>query len=47
MGSDKHRLVLPAAIMLGAIMLVGGQVILERVFGFNTALSVVIEFWED
>lgn len=44
MGSDKHRLVLPAAILLGATMLVGGQVILERVFGFTTALSVVIEF---
>ena len=44
MRSDKHRLVLPAAVMLGALFLVGGQVILERVFSFNTALSAVIEF---
>lgn len=44
MRSDRHRLVLPAAVLLGVIFLVGGQVILERVFAFNTALSVVIEF---
>jgi iron complex transport system permease protein len=44
MGSDKHRLVLPAAVLLGAIFLVGGQVILERVFAFDTSLSVVVEF---
>ncbi|MDO9405494.1 MAG: iron chelate uptake ABC transporter family permease subunit [Polaromonas sp.] len=44
MGSDKHRLVLPAAVLLGCIFLVGGQVILERVFSFNSALSVVVEF---
>ncbi|RZJ10889.1 MAG: enterobactin ABC transporter permease [Haliea sp.] len=44
MGSDRHRLVLPAAVLLGCIFLVGGQVILERVFSFNSALSVVVEF---
>lgn len=44
MGSDRHRQVLPAAVLLGVIALVGGQVVLERVFGFNTALSVVVEF---
>jgi iron complex transport system permease protein len=43
-GVDTHRAVLPAAVLLGAIFLVGGQVVLERVFGFNSALSVVVEF---
>jgi iron complex transport system permease protein len=31
-------------VLIGAVALVGGQLILERVFGFATALSVVIEF---
>lgn len=43
-GSHRHRVVLPAAGLLGAIFLVGGQVVLERVFSFGTALSVVVEF---
>ncbi len=44
MPTGKHRLVLPAAILLAVICLVGGQTILERVFVFDTALSIVIEF---
>lgn len=44
MGSDKHRLTLPAAALIACIFLVGGQFILERVFSFNSALSVVVEF---
>ncbi|KFI30509.1 enterobactin ABC transporter permease [Haematobacter massiliensis] len=43
-GSAKHRHVLPVAVLLAVICLVGGQTVLERVFGFNTALSVIIEF---
>ncbi|WP_343315604.1 iron chelate uptake ABC transporter family permease subunit [Brucella sp. BE17] len=43
-GSAKHRLVLPVAALLAIICIVGGQTILERVFAFNTALSVIIEF---
>lgn len=43
-GSGKHRHILPAAILIGIICLVGGQVILERIFAFDTALSIVIEF---
>lgn len=43
-GSSKHRYVLPAAILLGIIALVGGQTLLERVFAFDTALSIIIEF---
>lgn len=40
----RHRYVLPIAVLLGAIALLGGQLILERIFGFDTALSIVIEF---
>ncbi|HEX2146295.1 MAG TPA: iron chelate uptake ABC transporter family permease subunit [Pseudorhizobium sp.] len=44
MPTGKHRYVLPAAILLAVVCLVGGQTILERVFAFDTALSIVIEF---
>lgn len=43
-GNSKHRNVLPAAILLAIICLVGGQTLLERVFAFDTALSIIIEF---
>ncbi|MCH4542505.1 enterobactin ABC transporter permease [Ochrobactrum sp. POC9] len=43
-GSAKHRFILPIAILLAILCIVGGQTILERVFSFNTALSVIIEF---
>ncbi|MCJ8139799.1 iron chelate uptake ABC transporter family permease subunit [Falsirhodobacter halotolerans] len=43
-GSGRHRHVLPAAVLLGIICLVGGQTLLERVFAFDTALSIIIEF---
>lgn len=43
-GNSKHRYVLPAAVLLGIIALVGGQTLLERVFAFDTALSIIIEF---
>lgn len=42
--SSKHRAVLPIAVLLAILCIVGGQTILERVFSFNTALSVIIEF---
>ena len=44
MGTRRHQWVLPAAVLWGSILLLGGQVILERVLGFNSALSVVVEF---
>lgn len=44
MPSAKHRHVLPAAVFISVICLVGGQTVLERVFAFDTALSIVIEF---
>ncbi|NLY64516.1 MAG: iron chelate uptake ABC transporter family permease subunit [Alcaligenaceae bacterium] len=43
-GTSRHRYILPIAILLGIICLVGGQTLLERLFAFNTALSIVIEF---
>jgi iron complex transport system permease protein len=43
-GTFRHRTVLPAATLLSVIVLVGGQAVLERVFGMNTALSVIINF---
>jgi len=43
-GTYKHRFILPVAVLLAVICLVGGQLILERIFAFDTALSIVIEF---
>ncbi|WP_048645931.1 iron chelate uptake ABC transporter family permease subunit [Nitratireductor soli] len=44
LGTDRHRYTLPAATLIAIIALVGGQTIFERVFGFDTALSIIIEF---
>jgi iron complex transport system permease protein len=43
-GNSRHKYVLPAAVLLAIICLVGGQTLLERVFEFDTALSIIIEF---
>ncbi|RYE09018.1 MAG: enterobactin ABC transporter permease [Hyphomicrobiales bacterium] len=43
-GTSRHRYVLPAAALLAITCLVGGQTILERIFAFDTALSIIIEF---
>ena len=43
-GTSKHRYILPAAVMLAIVCLVGGQTLLERLFAFDTALSIIIEF---
>lgn len=43
-GNSRHKYVLPAAVLLSIICLVGGQTLLERVFEFDTALSIIIEF---
>ena len=43
-GTSRHKFVLPAAVLLSIIFLVGGQTVLERVFAFDTALSIIIEF---
>jgi len=44
-GSAKHRWTIPAAALLAIIALVGGQTLLERVFSFNSTLSIIIEFF--
>jgi len=44
MGNMRHRFTLPASVLLGVVALVGGQLILEYVLGYNSALSMVIEF---
>ena len=43
-GNSRHRYVLPAAVLLAITCLVGGQTLLERIFSFDTALSIIIEF---
>ncbi|MDN3495669.1 iron chelate uptake ABC transporter family permease subunit [Planococcus sp. APC 4015] len=40
----RHLRSIPAAIAIGVVALVGGQLILDRVLGFSTELPVVIEF---
>lgn len=44
LGTAQHRYTLPAAALLAVICLVGGQIVLERLLGFDGALSIVIEF---
>lgn len=43
-GSPAHRFTIPAASLYAIIFLLGGQLILERVFNFNSSLSVMVEF---
>lgn len=40
----RHLRSIPAAIAIGVIALVGGQLLLDRLLGFGTELPVVIEF---
>jgi len=44
LNSSKHKYLIPGTVLLAIICLVGGQVILEKLFAFNTALAIVIEF---
>lgn len=43
-GTDRHRYLLPMAVLWGVVFLVGGQVLLERVLELNATVNVVIEF---
>ncbi len=43
-GTFRHRWTVPTAALLGLGSLLAGQIILERVFGFGSSLSVIIEF---
>jgi iron complex transport system permease protein len=40
----SHRWLLPIVTLLGVVALVGGQLVLEQLFGFDTALSIIIDF---
>jgi iron complex transport system permease protein len=40
----RHLRSIPAAIAIGVIALVGGQLVLDRLLGFGTELPIVIEF---
>jgi len=42
--TSRHIILLPVAILLGILFLVGGQFILEHVFHYNAALPMIIEF---
>lgn len=42
--SHRHVHILPAAVLLAILCLVGGQTLLERVFAFDTALGIIVEF---
>lgn len=43
-GSAAHRFTVPAACLYSILFLLGGQLLLERVFSFNSSPSVMIEF---
>ena len=43
-GTSRQSFIMPAAVLLAITCLVGGQTLLERVFAFDTALSIIIEF---
>ncbi len=43
-GTHKHIWVIPCAALLSLIFLIGGQMIVERVFSFTTSLSIIVEF---
>ncbi|CEG30316.1 iron chelate uptake ABC transporter family permease subunit [Peribacillus simplex] len=42
--SYQHKQILPGAMLISVIALVGGQFIVERIFTFSTTLSVIINF---
>ncbi|MBO0997750.1 iron chelate uptake ABC transporter family permease subunit [Bacillus sp. SD075] len=42
--SYRHKHIIPGAMLISVIALVGGQFIVERVFTFTTTLSVIINF---
>lgn len=44
MPAFRHAVVLPAAVLIAFICLVGGEAVLQHLFGFDTALAIIIEF---
>lgn len=44
MRTHKHALLLPASAMIGALILVLGQAMFERVFHLESSLAIIVEF---
>lgn len=44
MRTYRHRILIPGAMLISIIALVGGQLIVERIFTFETTVSVIINF---
>lgn len=44
MRTHRHTYLIPAAILISLVVLVGGQLLVERVFTFSTTLSVIVNF---
>ncbi|OPH48645.1 iron ABC transporter permease [Paenibacillus ferrarius] len=44
MKTYRHRYLIPGSILICMIALVGGQLIMERIFSFSTPLAVIINF---
>lgn len=40
----KHKHLIPASMLIGSIILIGGQLIAERIMNFDTPISVIINF---
>jgi len=40
----RHIVVIPAAAMTGAIILVAGQIVFERLMGLQSALAIIVDF---
>lgn len=40
----RHSLIIPTAILISLLALIGGQFLVERVFAFNTTIGVIINF---
>ena len=40
----RHSIVIPTSILLSLLALIGGQLLVERVFQFNTTIGVIINF---
>jgi iron complex transport system permease protein len=43
--SHRHAVLIPAAALIGALILVTGQFLFERLMGSQSALAVVVEFF--
>lgn len=44
MNTHRHSYLIPAAFLMSIVALVGGQLLVERVFTFSTTLSVIVNF---